>query len=53
MSALLRGPSTEPRASTKLDETLEAKGGYMDIYTVLLIVILTFGIGFVLNLMID
>ena len=27
MSALLRGPNTEPRASTKLDETLEAKGG--------------------------
>ena len=27
MSALLRGPNTEPRASTKLDETLGAKGG--------------------------
>jgi hypothetical protein len=28
-------------------------GGYMDIYTVLLVVILTFGTGFVLNWLID
>jgi hypothetical protein len=41
--------TAELRASgtcTKLDETL---GGHMDIYTVLLLVILTFGSGFVLK----
>ena len=49
MSILLRGPKTGPLGVYEIAETLEARGQYMSIETVLLIVILTFGFGSVLN----
>jgi hypothetical protein len=50
-SALLSGSKTEP--SGGFCQRTETSGAYMDIYTVLMLVILIFGIGFVLNFLID
>ena len=49
MSILLRGPKTGPLGVYHIDETLGQGGPFMSIETVLLIVLLTFGFGSVLN----
>jgi hypothetical protein len=41
------------RNTGSLKSDRSGSGGYMDIYTALVLVILTFGIGFVLNCLID
>jgi hypothetical protein len=48
-STLLSGSKIGPCGICHRTEIHNTSGDYMDIYTVLLIVFLTFGIGFVLN----